>query len=268
MPVDRPAPQLGTDVIAGRFALCDPIAAGGSGTVWRALDLRLGRFCAAKVMRRRESGDVLRFAREQSMRLDHRHVLTPYSWAAEDEHVVIASELAEGGSLGALIRDHGPLAEASVVTVLDQLLDALAVVHAARLVHRDVKPGNVLVHATGTGPMHLLLADFGLAIGVDDPRLTQFGLVIGTTGYLAPEVARGQSGPTRAQDLFAAGRSAQALRAGSRRCARRISYRCTTSPTHTCAPSSRRSPPVTHTSASPARDTPGRRSRAPGATRG
>ncbi len=120
MPVDRSAPQLGTDVIAGRFALCDPIAAGGSGTVWRAWDLRLGRFCAAKVMRRRESGDVLRFAREQSMRLDHRHVLTPYAWAAEDEHVVIASELAEAGSLGALMRDHGPLAEASVVTFLDQ----------------------------------------------------------------------------------------------------------------------------------------------------
>ncbi|HEU5266540.1 MAG TPA: hypothetical protein VFU35_07555, partial [Jatrophihabitans sp.] len=74
-----------TDVIAGRFALCDPIARGGSGVVWRAYDRKLQRLCAAKVLRRRDAGELLRFVREQSVRIAHPHVLTPYSWAAEDE---------------------------------------------------------------------------------------------------------------------------------------------------------------------------------------
>jgi hypothetical protein len=74
------------DVIAGRFALCDPIAGGSTGTVWRAWDLKQRRFCAAKVLRQRDSGDLIRFTREQAVRLAHRHALTPYSWVAEDEH--------------------------------------------------------------------------------------------------------------------------------------------------------------------------------------
>lgn len=203
-----------TDVIAGRFALCDPIARGGSGVVWRAYDRKLGRFCAAKVLRRRDAGDLLRFVREQSVRVTHGHVLAPYSWAAEDAHVVIASELVDGGSLSTLIGDYGPLSEATVAAVLDQLLEALEHVHAAGLIHRDVKPGNLLLRATGTQPVHVMLADFGLAMGVRDAHFTEIGTVVGTPGYLAPEVMRGGIAPDPSQDLFAAGRVAVALLRG------------------------------------------------------
>ena len=98
----RPTVPIGhtTDVVAGRFALDQPIASGGSGTVWTAFDRKLGSRCAAKVMRRRDGGDVLRFAREQAVRLRYPHVLTPYSWAAEDEHVVIDDEDGETTRFG------------------------------------------------------------------------------------------------------------------------------------------------------------------------
>lgn len=204
-----------TDVIAGRFALRDPIARGGSGTVWRAYDRTAGQFCAAKVLRRRDAGDLLRFVREQSVRLTHPHIVTPYSWAAEDAHVVIASDLVDGGSLATLIGDYGPIAESTVTEILGQLLEALDYVHTAGFVHRDVKPANLLLSATGTGPIHVRLADFGIAMSGTDARLTQTGTVVGTPGYLAPEVRRGDVAPEPRHDLFAAGRVAAALAAGA-----------------------------------------------------
>ena len=106
------------DVIAGRFALCDPIGSGGSGTVWRAFDEKRHGYCAAKLLRQRDAGDLLRFVREQSVRLNHPHIVSPYSWVAEDGTVLIASDLMTGGSLHTLIGDFGPLAESTVVTVL------------------------------------------------------------------------------------------------------------------------------------------------------
>lgn len=204
-----------TDVIAGRFALCDPIARGGSGVVWRAYDRRVGKFCAAKVLRRRDAGELLRFVREQSVRLVHPHVLTPYSWAAEDTHVAIASDLIDGGSISTLIGDYGALNDGTVAVILDQLLAALEAVHAAGLVHRDVKPANLLLRATGTGQVHVVLGDFGLAISEKDARLTQFGMIVGTPGYVAPELLTGTT-PVRAdQDLYSAGRVAAALLCGA-----------------------------------------------------
>ncbi|WP_084614941.1 serine/threonine-protein kinase [Nakamurella lactea] len=204
-PTRRPA----TDVVAGRYALCDPIDSGGSGTVWRAWDLARGRYCAAKLLRRRDAGQLLRFVREQAVRLEGTHIASPYAWAAEDADVLIATELVDGGSLHAMVNRSGPLAEPTVAVLLDQLLAGLQQVHGAGLVHRDIKPGNVLLRATGTTPLRLLLIDFGLAIRADDARLTELGMVIGTPGYLPPELATG-AGPSAAQDLFAAGRTAVA----------------------------------------------------------
>lgn len=203
-----------TDVIAGRFALEDPIARGGSGVIWRAFDRRTGTECAAKVLRRRDAGDLLRFVREQSIRVVGPHVLAPYAWAAEDDAVVIASKLVSGGPLSTLLGDYGPLAEGTAAVVLDQLLEALEHVHGAGLVHRDVKTANVLLEPTGSGRMDILLTDFGLAVGLKDPRLTETGAVFGTPGYLAPEVSRGLSGPHQGQDLYAAGQLAEALLSG------------------------------------------------------
>jgi eukaryotic-like serine/threonine-protein kinase len=206
--------MAGPDVVAGRFALCDPLARGAAGTVWRAWDLRRGEWCAAKVMRQRDAGDLLRFAREQSLRLHHPHLLTPYTWAAEDAHVAIVSPLVAGGSLHTLLGDHGPLGPELVADLLDQLLDGLDYAHRAGIVHRDVTPANVLLEASGSGRPVLRLADFGLAVRIGEPRLTRLGTVLGTPGYVPPEVLAGAA-PAPAADLYAAGRVAIALLTGA-----------------------------------------------------
>src|SRR6478672_12657435 len=100
---------MAAETIAGRYVLCDPIGSGGSGTVWRAFDQQRQRYCAAKLLRQRDAGELLRFAREQSVRLQHPHVVSPYGWAADDGRVLIASELIDGGSLTTLLGDWGPL---------------------------------------------------------------------------------------------------------------------------------------------------------------
>ncbi len=203
-----------TDVVAGRYVLVDPIGAGGFGTVWRAFDRKTGRYCAAKLLRQRDAGELLRFVREQSVRLAHPNIVSPYSWAAEDGTVLIASELVAGGSVHTLLGDFGPLAEGTVVTMVRQLLSALGAVHDAELIHRDVKPANLLLHATGTGPIRLALTDFGLTISRRDARLTQVGMVVGTPGYLPPEVLRGGIPPDPRHDLYAVGRLTLTLLAG------------------------------------------------------
>ncbi len=199
------------DLIGGRFELREPIASGGTSTVWRAFDHELGTVCAAKVLRMRDAGGLMRFAREQSRRLEGHHIVTPYAWVADDGTALIAFELLPGGSLRTLIGDYGPLADATIVAILDQLLDALEGVHGAGIVHRDVKPGNVLLRATGDGPIDVALADFGIAIAFTDARLTIAGTVIGTPGYMPPEVLRGEAVPEDSHDLFALGRVAAAL---------------------------------------------------------
>ena len=110
--------------------------------------------------------------------------------------------------------DYGALDEPTVVVLLDQVLSGLAAVHDAGLVHRDVTPGNVLLRATGDGPLHAMLTDFGLAIGADDARLTGTGMVIGTPGYLPPEVLTGEASPSPQQDVYAVGRLALVLALG------------------------------------------------------
>lgn len=193
-----------TELAAGRFALIDPIGRGATGQVWRAYDTRERRYCAAKLFRRRDAVDLIRIVREQGVRLSHPHVVSPYAWAADDDDVVIALDLVHGGPLTTLIRDHGALPEAYAARVLGQLLAALEHVHAAGLLHRDVKPDNVLMEATGTGLPHARLADFGVALRLDEPPLTDAGRVLGTLGYLPPEVFDGAS-PAPSRDLYAAG---------------------------------------------------------------
>ncbi|MBD2765545.1 protein kinase [Kocuria sp. cx-455] len=199
-----------SDTIAGRFELLEPIAKGGSGAVWRARDLKLGRDCAAKVLRQRDSADLLRFVREQSVKLDHPHVVAPYGWAAEDEYVAIGMRLVSGGTLEAALGDNGAVSEAVAEEILYQLLQALQFVHARGWIHRDVKPGNVLMEPTGSGRPWVRLADFGIAVRADDARLTHTGTVVGTPGYL-PHEAYGPMEPSASTDLYAAGVTAVRL---------------------------------------------------------
>jgi len=197
-------------VLAGRYELLDPVGAGGMGSVWRARDLRTGDVVAAKVLGAHDSATLLRFVREQSVRVVHPHVVAPTGWAAEDHRVVFAMDLVRGGSVEQLLAEHGTLPASYVAVLLDQLLQALDAVHAAGVVHRDVKPANLLLEP---GPPHLRLGDFGVAAPVDDVRLTRGAGVVGTDGYLAPEQAGG-AGPDPRQDLYAAGVVAARLLTG------------------------------------------------------
>ncbi|MFJ4816830.1 protein kinase [Streptomyces sp. NPDC088801] len=203
------------EVFAGRYELVDPIGRGGVGAVWRAWDHRRRRYVAAKVLLQSDAHSLLRFVREQALRIDHPHVLAPTSWAADDDQVLFTMDLVAGGSLVHLVGDYGPLPPAFVCTLLDQLLAGLAAVHAEDVVHRDVKPANVLLEATGTGRPRLRLSDFGIAMRLGEPRLTETNLVVGTPGYLAPEQMMGAE-PDFTADLFAVGLVALYLLEGAK----------------------------------------------------
>ncbi|WP_405871075.1 serine/threonine protein kinase [Streptomyces sp. NBC_00005] len=203
------------EVFAGRYELVDPIGRGGVGAVWRAWDHRRRRYVAAKVLQQSDAHSLLRFVREQALRIDHPHVLAPASWAADDDKVLFTMDLVAGGSLVHLVGDYGPLPPAFVCTLLDQLLSGLSAVHAEGVVHRDVKPANVLLEATGTGRPRLRLSDFGIAMRLGEPRLTETNLVVGTPGYLAPEQMMGAE-PDFPADLFAVGLVALYLLEGAK----------------------------------------------------
>ncbi|KUO08629.1 serine/threonine-protein kinase [Streptomyces sp. DSM 15324] len=203
------------EVFAGRYELADPIGRGGVGAVWRAWDHRRRRYVAAKVLQQRDAHSLLRFVREQGLRIDHPHVLAPASWAADDDKVLFTMDLVAGGSLVHLVNDYGPLPPAFVCGLLDQLLSGLAAVHAEGVVHRDIKPANVLLEATGTARPRLRLSDFGIAMRLGEPRLTETNLVVGTPGYLAPEQMMGAE-PDFPADLFAVGLVALYLLEGAK----------------------------------------------------
>ncbi|MGW2336337.1 serine/threonine-protein kinase [Streptomyces sp. NPDC001685] len=203
------------EVFAGRYELVDPIGRGGVGAVWRAWDHRRRRYVAAKVLQQSDAHSLLRFVREQALRIDHPHVLAPASWAADDDKVLFTMDLVGGGSLVHLVGDYGPLPPPFVCTLLDQLLSGLAAVHAEGVVHRDIKPANVLLEATGTARPRLRLSDFGIAMRLGEPRLTETNLVVGTPGYLAPEQLLG-SDPDFPADLFAVGLVALYLLEGAK----------------------------------------------------
>ncbi len=165
-----------------RYLLLEEIGRGAGGAVHVAWDRHERRYVAAKA----GTSPVLRA-------VEHPHVLTHWT----DEGLVLMP-LVRGGSLRDLCADTGRLPEAYVAAVLDQLLQALVAVHAAGVVHRDVKPANLLLDATGAGRPHLWLADFG------DESTT------GTRGYLAPEQEAGAPADPR-QDVYAAGVVARRL---------------------------------------------------------
>ncbi|MEV5593402.1 protein kinase [Streptomyces sp. NPDC052496] len=203
------------EVFAGRYELIDPIGRGGVGAVWRAWDQRRRRYVAAKVLQQSDAHTLLRFVREQAVRIDHPHVLAPASWAADDDKVLFTMDLVHGGSLAHLVGDYGPLPPRLVCVLLDQLLSGLTAVHAEGIVHRDIKPANVLLESTGTGRPHVRLSDFGISMRKGEPRLTDANYVLGTPGYFAPEQMLGAE-PDFPGDLFAVGLVAVHLLTGAK----------------------------------------------------
>lgn len=198
----RPLP--GARVVAGRWMLLDQVGAGATASVWRARDLSTGELVAAKVLGRHTGALLARFWREQEVRVRHPHLVTATGWAAEEDVVLMTSDLCAGGSVQRLLDEHGPLPDGVVATILEQVLLGLAAVHAHGLLHRDVKPGNLLVEVTDDRRLHVRLADFGLALDSEAPRLTVAGPV-GSAGYVPPEVLAGTTTPHPGQDLYAVG---------------------------------------------------------------
>ncbi|MEU4394424.1 serine/threonine-protein kinase [Kribbella sp. NPDC023855] len=203
------------EAFAGRYVLIDLVGTGGMGSVWRAWDLRRKGYVAAKVLGQHDAATLLRFVREQSLRIEHPHVVAPHGWAADDDKVVFAMDLVRGGSVATLLGDHGPLPASYVAVLIDQLLHGLSAVHAAGIVHRDLKPANLLLDATGTATPRLRLSDFGIAGLVGEPRMTRHSTILGTPGYIAPEQLAGAD-PDPRQDLYTVGAVAAELLTGER----------------------------------------------------
>nr|WP_281497082.1 serine/threonine-protein kinase [Ornithinimicrobium sp. F0845] len=196
--------------------MVDPLGEGGGGVVWRAWDRRERQYVAAKVLRQVDAASLLRFIREQAVRIEHPHVLTPGGWAGEDDRVLFTMPIVRGGSVATLIGDFGPLPPRLTAVLLDQALAALEQIHDHGVVHRDVKPGNLLLDATGRDLPHLRLSDFGIAAAVDQPRLTHGPVTLGTEGYLAPECRQPGWDPDPRADLYAVGMSALEMVTGQR----------------------------------------------------
>jgi serine/threonine protein kinase len=188
-------------VLVNRYALKTPLGHGGMGVVWRAHDVVLGRDVAVKEVtlpaslsaaeRDAAQARVTREARAAA-RLNHPGVVTLYDVVTSQGSVFLVMELVEAPTLAELVRVQGPLAPERVVEIGAQLASTLEAAHHAGIVHRDVKPANVLIPQVGMAK----LADFGVASLADDPRLTTTGLVIGSPAYMAPEQAKGEeTGP-------------------------------------------------------------------------
>ncbi|MFJ4705276.1 serine/threonine-protein kinase [Streptomyces anulatus] len=205
------APPSPRTVIDGRYELLEPIGSGGMGEVWKAHDLRLRRFVAVKGLLDRnamtpdtQTAALHRARREAEAiaKIEHQNVVTVHDQVETDNQVWIVMKLLEARSLGDLLSGEGVLAVPRAANIGLQVLQGLRAVHAASVVHRDVKPGNVLVRDDGLA----ILVDFGIATFEGADRVTRTGSVIGTPPYLAPELfAPASPGPTPASDLWALG---------------------------------------------------------------
>ena len=209
-------PPMTGRIIAGRYSLQHPIGRGAMGVVWRARDQLLDRDVAVKEVvisaligpdeRRNAYQRTLREARTAA-RLSHRGVVAVYDVAEEDGRPWIVMELVPSQSLDQVLTVEGRLPAARACRIGQQLLSALAAAHAAGVLHRDVKPSNVLIAASKVGDgweERAVLTDFGIAQFEGDPRLTQTGMVMGSPGFTAPERIRGGDAAP-ASDLWSLG---------------------------------------------------------------
>ncbi|HEX4702681.1 MAG TPA: serine/threonine-protein kinase [Pseudonocardiaceae bacterium] len=196
-------------LIAGRYRLGEQVGVGAMGIVWRARDDRLRRTVAVKQLLlqpgldERQAGEArLRAMREARIaaRLQHPNVVIVYDVAEDDGQPWLIMEYVPSRSLAMVLRDSGPMSPWLVADVGAQAAAGLAAAHAVGVVHRDVKPGNVLLGDDGT----VKITDFGISRARDDVVVTATGLVTGTPAYLAPEMAKGEN-PAPPSDVFALG---------------------------------------------------------------
>jgi serine/threonine protein kinase len=194
----------------GDFEILGEAGAGGMGVVYKAKQCSLERVVALKVIRQdiaSESEYRERFLREARLAasVSHPNVVAVYDVGESDDHLWLAMQWVEGHDLGSVIQKFGPRSPERAVAIACQIASALDAVHSAGLIHRDVKPGNVLIRDVDQKD-HAYLTDFGVAKPPDHgaDQLTRTGSVVGTTGYLSPEQIRGvEPGPR--SDLYALG---------------------------------------------------------------
>lgn len=203
------------DLVAGRYTLVRPLGRGGSGEVWQARDAVLDRDVAVKVVdvAAGEHGATRRFQQEAraAAGLSHPHVVAVYDAGTEGGHAYLVMELLPGPSLADLVRRSGPLDPDRAVGLASQAAAGLEAVHRAGAVHRDVKPGNLVLDEHG----RVKLVDFGIArlAEATGTQLTTTGTVVGSAAYLSPEQARGDTA-TAASDHYALGCTLMTLLTG------------------------------------------------------
>lgn len=196
-------------LLAGRYRLGEVLGRGGMGTVWRAKDETLGRTVAVKELRFPSSIDeeekrrlITRTLREAKAiaRIRNTSAVTVYDVVDEDDRPWIVMELVEGKSLAEAIREDGTLTPRRAAEVGLAILDVLRSAHREGILHRDVKPSNVLIAEDG----RVVLTDFGIAQVEGDPSITSTGMLVGAPSYISPERARGHK-PGPAADLWSLG---------------------------------------------------------------
>ena len=188
----------------GRYVVDRPIARGGMATVYRCVDRRLGREVAAKVMHEQYVHDEVfreRFRREARAmaQLSHPNLVNVYDFSASGDEVFLVMELITGGTLRELLAERGPMPPHAAAAVMRGMLTGLAVAHEKGMVHRDIKPDNVLIDASS----RVKLSDFGLVRATAETTQST-DQIVGTVAYLSPEQVNG-SPTTAASDVYSAG---------------------------------------------------------------
>jgi eukaryotic-like serine/threonine-protein kinase len=192
--------------LAGRYRLDEVLGRGGMSTVYRGTDLELDRTVAVKValdpLVEQSPVYLARFTREAqaTAAIDHPGVVTVYDAGADGPTRFIVMEFVPGKSLADILREHSPLEPARAADIAAQTADALSAAHARGIIHRDIKPGNIMVTPDGS----VKVLDFGIARAVDSGTLTQTATVLGTSAYMAPEQALGQPADARS-DIYSLG---------------------------------------------------------------
>lgn len=213
-------PELVTGSKVAGYVIEERLGAGGMAVVYRAVDERLGRRVALKVLApwlAADTGFRHRFIRESraAAAADDPHIIPVYEAGEADDVLFIAMRYVPGGDVHSLVRGDGPLRPARAALILSQVASALDAAHRHGLVHRDVKPANMLIDVSADRPDHIYLSDFGLSkVAASASALTGTGMFLGTLDYIAPEQIDGQSVSGQA-DQYALACSAFELLSGA-----------------------------------------------------
>jgi serine/threonine-protein kinase len=202
---------MASGILSGRYEIGERLGSGGMSSVHQATDLILERTVAVKILAEHLSDDerfVARFRREALAvaKLIHPNIVQVYDTGIDDGRHYIVMEYVQGRSGAQILQRHGPLDAETTAEIGAQACAGLDYAHRRGIIHRDVKPGNLMIVGgpVGGGEMTMKLTDFGIARAVEQTRITQVGSVVGTAAYLSPEQVRGEEA-TPATDVYALG---------------------------------------------------------------